>query len=74
MDLRGILQGLYAEKRRLERVITSMEAVLKTAPSKEGERDGVKRGRKSMASKERQEVSARMKKYWADRRKQKERT
>ena len=71
MDLYKAIQDLYAEKEKLERVIASLEELQRTAGAlpplaKSG---GGRRGRKSMSAKERQEVSNRMKKYWADRRK-----
>jgi hypothetical protein len=71
MDLYKAIQELYAEKEKLERVIASLEelqrsggAVVPKLPD-----TGHRRGRKSMGTKERQEVSERMKKYWDDRRK-----
>ena len=70
MDLYKAIQDLYAEKEKLERVIASLEDLQRAAgggippaPS-----SGKRRGRKSMGSEERQEVSERMKKYWAGRR------
>jgi hypothetical protein len=71
MDLYKAIQDLYAEKEKLERVIASLEELQRTAgavpvlPPKPPKR----RGRKSMSSSERQEVSERMRKYWAARRK-----
>jgi len=70
MDLYKALQDLYAEKEKLERAIASLEELqrLGTAlpyPFKAGKR----RGRKSMSAEERLEVSKRMQKYWAGRRK-----
>ena len=71
MDLFKAIQDLYAEKEKLERVIASLEELQRTAgtvpvpPAKPSKR----RGRKSMSSEERQEVSERMRKYWAERRK-----
>jgi len=73
MDLYKVIQDLYAEKERLERVIASLEELHKTgsalppAPKPAG-----RRGRKSMSSGERKEVSERMKKYWENRRQGKE--
>jgi hypothetical protein len=69
MDLYKAIQDLYAEKEKLERVIASLEELQRTAgglplPLKPQKR----RGRKSMGTKERREVSERMKKYWAKRR------
>lgn len=70
MDLYKAIQDLYAEKEKLERVIASLEELQRTAGSLPLPPSGAKRrGRKSMSSKERQEVSERMKKYWAGRRK-----
>jgi hypothetical protein len=71
MDLYKAIQDLYAEKEKLERVIASLEELQRAAeaaspPLAEG---GKRRGRKSMGSKERQEVSERMKKYWDSRKK-----
>jgi hypothetical protein len=70
MDLYKAIQDLYAEKEKLERVIASLEELQRTAGSLPLPPPGAKRrGRKSMSTKERQEVSERMKKYWASRRK-----
>ena len=70
MDLYKTIQDLYAEKEKLERVIASLEELQQTTgslplPPSVGKR----RGRKSMDAKERLEVSERMKRYWANRRK-----
>lgn len=70
MDLYKAIQDLYAEKEKLERVIASLEELQRTAGSLPAPPAGGKRrGRKSMSPKEREEVSERMKKYWAGRRK-----
>jgi hypothetical protein len=67
MDLYDAIQKLYAEKDSLLRAIAALEAL-------QGAANGTvaitrsKRGRKSMNPDERQEVSLRMKKYWASRR------
>jgi hypothetical protein len=68
MDLRKTIEALSAQKEKLERVIALMEEMQRTAP------EAVplarkRRGRKSMPAEERAEVSERMKKYWAGRRK-----
>ena len=70
MDLYKAIQDLYAEKEKLERVIASLEELQRAG----GEspllpKGGKRRGRKSMNAKEREEVSERMKRYWASRRK-----
>jgi hypothetical protein len=69
MDLYKAIQNLYAEKEKLEHVIASLEELQRSAgtlPALAG--GGKRRGRKSMNSKERKEVSERMKKYWESRR------
>jgi hypothetical protein len=69
MDLYKAIQELYAEKEKLERVIASLEELQKSgAPAAEPPKLRNRRGRKSMSSKERREVSERMKNYWARRR------
>ena len=71
MDLFKTIQELYAEKEKLERVIASLEELQRTAGGAPIlPRGGKRRGRKSMSAKERLEVSERMKRYWANRRKQ----
>lgn len=68
MDLYGAIAELLNEKKRLDRLIASLEAiqaggvgtVLVDAPKR--------RGRKNMSDDERREVSERMKRYWATRR------
>jgi hypothetical protein len=70
MDLYKAIQDLYAEKEKLERVIASLEELQRSAGSiSPAPVSGKRRGRKSMSTKERQEVSERMKKYWDSRRK-----
>jgi hypothetical protein len=71
MDLYNAIQQLYAEKERLERVIASLEELQRSAGAAPVLTKSVqRRGRKFMDSKERLEVSERMKKYWAARRKE----
>ena len=73
MDLYKAIQELYAEKERLERVIASLEELQRSAGVIPALSENVKRrGRKFMEPQERQEVSDRMKKYWADRRKERQ--
>jgi hypothetical protein len=71
MDLNKLLQdlNLNVEKEKLERVIASIEELQRAAsgdipPVPDS---GKRRGRRSMSPEEKQEVSARMKKYWASR-------
>lgn len=70
MDLYKAIQDLYAEKEKLERVIASLEELQRSAGSMPVLPKGTqRRGRKSMDPTERQQVSERMKRYWAGRRK-----
>jgi hypothetical protein len=72
MDLYKAIQDLYAEKEKLERVIASLEELQRTAGALPVlPKPARRRGRKSMDSAERQEVSERMRKYWASRRQSK---
>jgi len=72
MDLYKAIQDLYAEKEKLERVIASLEELQRTAGTLPAvPKPARRRGRKSMDSAERQEVSERMRKYWASRRQSK---
>ena len=68
MDLSDAIQKLYAEKESLLRAISALEALREGSPSGSATVPRSRRGRKSMDSEERQEVSLRMKKYWANRR------
>jgi hypothetical protein len=65
LDLQKAIRELYEEKERIDGVIASLEGYLRTNGSGAPKR---KRGRKSMGPEERQEVSARMRSYWAGRR------
>jgi hypothetical protein len=64
MDLNKAIRDLYKERSKLNQLIAALEHLQSTgtlpAPGR--------RGRKSMDENERQQVSERMKKYWADRR------
>jgi len=65
MDLDKVIRELHQELKRIESVIESLEGLINTGTfTVSGHR-----GRKFMADAERQMVSKRMKKYWADRRK-----
>jgi len=70
MHLYKALQELYAQKQKLERVIASLEELRLSGRAIPSLETGSKRrGRKTMGIEERQEVSKRMKRYWASRRK-----
>ena len=69
MDLYKAIQDLYAEKEKLERVIASLEELQRSAGVlPQLPKPVQRRGRKSMNTQERREVSERMRKYWAGRR------
>jgi len=67
MNVDKLIQELNAEVERLKRTIGCLEE-LKGSSVVAGRVS--RRGRKSMGAEEREQVSARMKKYWAGRRKQ----
>lgn len=74
MDLQKVLRELYEEKKRLEEVIASLEALQVSGGARSNESDlagdhAKRRGRKNMGPEERLKVSQRMKKYWAAKRK-----
>ena len=70
MDVDAMIQELQADVERIRRAIACLEQLrgdtMSGEPSIAKTRD--LRGRKSMGVEERQEVSARMKRYWANRR------
>ena len=66
VDLIKTIEELRREKERLERVIASLEELNASVAGAETP-VGNRRGRKSMSPQERREVSARMKRYWANR-------
>jgi hypothetical protein len=68
MDLQETIRQLEIQKRKVELVIAELEQL----QGKEGGVSSNRRGRKSMGSEERQQVSERVKRYWANRRKQRE--
>ncbi len=70
MNINKVIHELYEEKRRLDRVIASLEEMQRTAAVPGALLPEKRRGRKSMDAKARQEVSERMKRYWDARRKQ----
>jgi hypothetical protein len=71
MDLYRIIRELVLERDRLTRIIESLEEMRHDKPP-DMRIEGIKRrGRKSMDRAARQEVSDRMKRYWAKRRAQK---
>lgn len=67
MDLGKAIQQLRIEMESLDRAISSMEALIRL---QENAAAAVmkRRGRREMGPEERQKVSERIKRYWADRR------
>jgi len=71
MDLYRAIRDLYAEKKRLEEAIASLEQLLEAKAASEPVNLAAlkkRRGRKNMPPEERRKVSERMRKYWAARR------
>ena len=70
MNFEKLIRDLYSQKEKLVQAIALLEelAVTRHGPSPLADRLE-RRGRKSMGVDERREVSQRMKKYWAARRK-----
>lgn len=64
MNYDHIFRDLVAERDRLQRVIEKLEELAQAPLAASTKR----RGRPSMGAKERLEVSERMKRYWANRR------
>ena len=65
MDIPGTILELHARKRQLEGIIAELQEL---QAADQFPRAG--RGRKFMGAEERQEVSRRMRRYWASRRSQ----
>jgi hypothetical protein len=68
LDLNKAIRALYDEKKRLDRLIGSLERVRARGGDFPRPVLRVRRGRKKMTAAQRLEVSQRMKKYWAARR------
>ena len=65
MDPHAILLELQSRKTKLEEIIAELEGLQAT----DGFPRAARRGRKSMGAEEREEVSRRMTRYWANQRK-----
>ena len=73
MDIAAMIDKLETERRRLDGAIEALRRLQEqTGNTKKRSAGGSRqrRGRKFMSADERREVSARMKRYWAKRRKQ----
>lgn len=68
MDLYKAIRALYDEKKRLDKLIESLEELHARGSRAERPAAHSRRGRKQMSAAERLEVSERMKRYWAARR------
>jgi carboxylesterase type B len=66
MDVYKALSELHEEKKRLDAAIHALEARMKAVVGKPAQ---ARRGRRSMSAEEREQVSRRMSRYWASRRK-----
>jgi hypothetical protein len=68
VDWYAAIRELHEEKKRLDRLIAALEAIENgEGPEKPGKPR--RRGRRAMGFEERKQVSERMKRYWASRRK-----
>ena len=74
MDLPKIIQDLLEDKAKLELVIASLEDLQRNAIPVSELPKAKRKGRKPMPPQERQEVSERMKRYWARYREQRGQT
>lgn len=70
MNINKTIRELIDEKKRLDRVIGTLEEMQRTGRVELVPPPLKRRGRKSMDQHARQEVSERMKRYWESRRKQ----
>jgi hypothetical protein len=70
LNINKTIRELVEEKKRLDRVIGTLEEMQRTGPVEVAALLQKKRGRKSMDGQARQQVSERMKRYWEARRKQ----
>jgi len=68
VDLYRTIRILHEERKRLERLIESLELLKANGKLPKRAAPSGRRGRKGMSADERQKVSERMKKYWAARR------
>ena len=72
MDLYRIIRELVLERDRLQRIIDSLEEMKPDGKPARPEGGSKRRGRKFMDPAAREEVSARMKRYWAQRKAERE--
>ena len=70
MDIFKAIRTLHEERKRLDRLIGSLERLQARAQRQKARPPARRRGRKGMSAEERKRVSERMRKYWAARRAQ----
>jgi len=68
MDLYAVLADLVAERKRIDELIRTLEAMTIGGSLRDSALRQNRRGRKSMSPEERLEVSRRMQRYWEARR------
>jgi hypothetical protein len=71
MELDKVIAKLQGERAKLDAIIASLEQLKRSGADVPKELVKKRRGRKFMNEEDRKEVSERMKRYWAARRKQK---
>lgn len=69
VDLHKTIRDLLDERNRLDAIITRLERAQAIEAAKALSAPPKRRGRKNMPDEERKQVSERMRKYWAQRRK-----
>jgi hypothetical protein len=69
VDLYKTIRDLLEERKRLDSLIHRLETMQRAEVEKARKEPPKRRGRKQMSESERREVSERMRRYWADRRK-----
>jgi hypothetical protein len=76
VDLQATIRELRAELEEIDRAIAALEGLGEVAADESARagKPGRKRGRKGMSAEERQQVSERVKRYWAQRRGQENRS
>jgi hypothetical protein len=75
VDLYKAIRELVEERKRIDRIIASLEAMLAKGDvpgQKIEKKSGKRRGRKGMGQEERKQVSERMARYWAQKRAEKQ--
>jgi hypothetical protein len=68
VDLRKVIRSLRAELNRINDAIGVLEGLESVGEDAPAAKPSSKRGRKTMGEEERQQVSQRMRRYWAGKR------